>query len=179
MQRLTRVPQGWLILGCLSLLLVTCQRLTSEQPPTPSTTPPPDSVGSARVKGVVIAESDVRGQPDEPLSNQLILAIPHTGFQTITDDDTPPRFLSVRLETRPEGMVTTRTDAQGRYRLSLPPGEFALCLAYPEDTSGSAPPLLIRGCGMLTVTAGSERTVNISSGLGEILLIEPEDSSES
>lgn len=161
--------KSYLILGSLSLLLAACGGETAVPPVTPTSSPD----GFARIEGMVVAESDVTGQPDEPLADQLVVAIPLPVLGELAGPDQPLRFTSVRLEALPEGTVTTTTDAAGHYRLRLPPGEVALCLAYPEGPSDAEPPLLIRGCGALTAAAGTERTVDISSGFGEIRLVEP------
>lgn len=166
---LQRWRTSCLILSSLSLLLAAC----SGETPVPPATPTSGSDGFARIEGTVVAESDVSGQPDEPLADQLVVAVPRAVLQDLAGPDQPLRFTSVHLKALPEGTVTAVTDAAGHYRLRLAPGEYALCLAYPEATSDAERPLLIRGCGALTAAAGSERTVDISSGFGEIRLVEP------
>ncbi len=168
MSRPTHRPPPWLILSGLSLLLLACQGPT----PTP-TNPASDATGPARIAGTVVAESDVSGQPDVPLTDQIVAAVPYAALRSLSEDAPPLRFLSLRLEARPEGMHTAVTGAEGRYALTLPPGDYALCLAYPEGEPPTDPPLRLQGCGALTLTAGSTRTVDISSGFGEILLQEP------
>ena len=137
----------------------------------------------AQVSGTIIAESDVAGQPDLPLADTVVVAMPLetlAGLMSIPPaglTDQGLRFLSLTLEQQVAGMAVDLTDQEGHYELTLSANEYALCLAYPEgegDPSANGPPLplSIRGCGRLVLEAGQARVVDVSSGFGEILLQE-------
>ncbi|MEJ2211636.1 MAG: hypothetical protein P8129_21730 [Anaerolineae bacterium] len=137
----------------------------------------------ARLSGTVVAESDVSGQPDVPLAVTAVVAMPLerlaglVGIPPAGLTDRELRFLSLTLAQRVAGMAVDLTDPEGHYEMTLPAGEYALCLAYPESSpagpAGEPPlPLNIRGCGRLALEAGQTRIVDVSSGFGEILLKE-------
>ena len=81
------------------------------------------------------------------------------------------RFPKASLPQKAPSMPVTRSEAAGRYTLLLDPGEYVLCVT---DSEKSPPdfPATTRGCGLTTVLAGQIRQVDISSGFGEILLVE-------
>ncbi len=128
--------------------------------------------------GLVLSASDVSGQPDEPLADQLVLAMAveaapallGTGAQPLTAERL--RFLKVDLPQADPAIDATLSDASGNYTLLLDPGEYVLCLADSESTP-PALPARTRGCGLARVMPGELRRVDISSGFGEILLVEP------
>lgn len=147
--------------------------------PAPTAAPQTNAAGVSGISGAVIAASDVGGQPDRPLPGQLVVAIPIDLVGSLpggpggAPSDRDLRFLAVTVERQQNGVVTTLADAGGRYNLALAPGDYALCLA---DSSGAQPagfPLTTRGCGRVAVQQGSVRAINISSGMGEIVLVEP------
>lgn len=147
--------------------------------PTAAAAPQTSAAGVSGISGAVIAASDVGGQPDQPLPGQLVVAIPIDLVGSLpggpggAPSDRDLRFLAVTVERQQNGVVTTLADAGGRYNLALAPGDYALCLA---DSSGAQPagfPLTTRGCGRVAVQQGSVRAINISSGMGEIVLVEP------
>lgn len=133
---------------------------------------------SSGLTGQVFAESDVAGQANQPLPGQIILVIPDerakailgAGGNEVTDENL--RFLRVNLPQKDPAVMVTQSDEGGQYRVELEPGAYVLCLA---DSEGDPPnfPVTTRGCGRTQVTAGEMRQVDISSGFGEILLVEP------
>jgi hypothetical protein len=130
------------------------------------------------VSGTVIAESDVRGQPDTPLAQQAVVLIPLDLLQGLAGSalrltDNALRFMSVSLQEGQRGIVTGLTDAEGQYALAVPPGEYALCLADSEGVDPAGLPLAIRGCGRVRVEPGKVTTANVSSGYREILVSTP------
>ncbi|MBN1661598.1 MAG: hypothetical protein JXA93_24605 [Anaerolineae bacterium] len=191
-----------LLLGCCLLALAACGTPPPAQPPpvetaTPITTPtgaPPTTPsptysngdnGQARVSGTVVAESDVSGQPDVPLAGAAVIAMPIDAVATLAGaepgslSDRDLRFLSFTIERELAGMAMDVTGAEGRYELALPAGEYGLCLAFGEGgeaapAGGPALPLIVRGCGRLSLAGGQVRSVDVSSGFGEILLEEQE-----
>jgi hypothetical protein len=127
--------------------------------------------------GQVIAESDVSGRPDEPLPGQMVLAVPvdkageflGVGGGSLTERDL--RFLKASLPQADPAIAVTMSDAAGKYTLPLDPGEYILCVADTEETPPDFP-ATTRGCGQTQVRSGELRQVDISSGFGEILLVE-------
>jgi len=128
--------------------------------------------------GQVLAASDVSGQPDVPLPDQLVLAVPvdeadeALGLGTASLDEAELRFLKADLAAPHPAVVVALTDSAGSYRLSLSPGDYLLCLA-DSDAMPLGLPARTRGCGRATVTGGTVRRIDISSGFGEILLVTP------
>ncbi|MBK9714254.1 MAG: hypothetical protein IPO81_23550 [Kouleothrix sp.] len=187
---------------CLIGALAACGGGTAQQPTgaavaSPATQPPPPaaatqpaapataaatqpqgtSMNPSGIGGLVVSASDVSGQPDQPLANQIVIAMPLSllgslpGGPGSTPSDRDLRFLGLTIKAQSSQIVVGVTDAQGRYSLSLPPGDYAVCLA---DSSGAATfPLTTRGCGKVTVPPATMRQIDISSGLGEIVLVAP------
>jgi hypothetical protein len=129
------------------------------------------------ITGQVFAESDVSGQPDDLLAGQMVLAIPAgkageilgTGGEVLTDEKL--RFIKANLARADPALAVTLSDSAGNYTLSLAPGEYILCVA-DSDVTPPGFPATTRGCGRTTVQPGERRRVDISSGFGEILLVE-------
>jgi hypothetical protein len=127
--------------------------------------------------GQIFAASDVSGRPDEPLPAQMVLAIPLLRASEIlgqarldlTDDRL--RFQKARLRQADPALRVTLSDAGGNYTLLLDPGEYVVCVADSETTPPGFP-ATTRGCGRTEVLPGALRRVDISSGFGEILLLE-------
>jgi hypothetical protein len=138
---------------------------------------PATGAGPSGLTGQVIAESDVSGQADEPLPGQMVLAVPvekagetlGAGGRDPTDEEL--RFLKAILPQADPALAVTTTDAAGDYTLLLDPGVYILCVADSEITPPGFP-ATTRGCGRTQVTPGGLRRVDISSGFGEILLVE-------
>jgi hypothetical protein len=145
---------------------------------TAAATAPATLAGPTGLAGLVIAASDVAGQPDAPLPDQLVLAVAVTdaddvlGPGTSTLSDAELRNLRADLPAPHPALATTVSDAAGAYTLSLAPGDHLLCLAN-TDTLPPSFPARTRGCGRATVPPGAPARVDISSGFGEILLITP------
>lgn len=142
----------------------------------PTVTAAATVIGPAGLTGHVLAASDVSGQPEAPLPDQLVLAVPVDqaddvlGPGTTGLDETGLRFLKSDLPAPHPALAAAVTDAAGRYSLVLAPGEYVLCVADAEAT----PPIFparTRGCGRATVPPGALGQVDLSSGFGEILLI--------
>ena len=147
----------------------------------PTPTQPDTALVTAAPTGLtgrVLAASDVSGQPDVPLPDQLVLAVPvdkadealSRGTTSLTDAEL--RFLKADLAAPHPAVAVTLTDSAGSYRLSLSPGDYFLCLA-DSDAVPPGFPARTRGCGRATVTAGAVGRIDISSGFGEILLVMP------
>jgi hypothetical protein len=132
---------------------------------------------SSGLTGSIVAESDVSGQPDEPLPGQMVLAVPVEkapeilGVVMKSPAAGELRFLKADLPQADPAMTVTTSDAAGDYTLLLDPGEYILCLADTEKTPPGFP-ATTRGCGLTQVPPGELRRVDISSGFGEILLKE-------
>ena len=182
----------WIIL----LGLLTCLQACQQQSILDQATPPPDNspenstsngtepatgflatgAGPTGLTGRVTSASDVSGQADKPLAGQMILAVPGESAGTIlaaggtAPDDRALRFWSTTLAQRDPAVKFTLSDAAGVYSLALKPGEYILCVA---DSDKAPPdfPVTIHGCGRVQVLPGALRRVDISRGLGEILLI--------
>jgi hypothetical protein len=128
--------------------------------------------------GQVAAASDVSGQPDVPLPDQLVVAVGLAdadevlGASASTFSDSELRFLRADLPAPHPALAATLSDAAGAYSLALPPGDYLLCLANADSTPPSFP-AHTRGCGRVTVLPGPMARVDISSGFGEILLVIP------
>ncbi len=137
----------------------------------------PAEIKQAGLTGQVIVESDVSGQPDEPLAGQMVLAIPvekagkilGAGTETLTNEKL--RFLKASLPQADPAISVTLSDAAGTYTLLLDPGQVILCVADSEKTPPGFP-AKTRGCGRTLVPPGELRHVDVSSGFGEILLVE-------
>jgi hypothetical protein len=143
---------------------------------TPSTLTP--DTKPAGLTGQVISYSDVAGQPDTPLPNQMVLGFPAdkmaeilgAGKEALSDREL--RFLKASLTGANPAIVSTLSGTGGEYTLFLDPGETILCVADSEKTPPDFP-ATTRGCGRTHVLPGELRRVDISSGFGEILLVEP------
>ncbi len=131
----------------------------------------------AGLTGQVIGASDVTGQSDQALANQMVVAIPvaqaqeflGAGSERLTAAEL--RFLKANLPQADPAIVVTLSDAAGKYTLLLDPGEYILCLADSQKMP-PAFPATTRGCGRTQVLPGELRRVDVSSGFGEILLIQ-------
>jgi hypothetical protein len=153
--------------------------------PTETPAPPPVSAAASTtaarepsgLTGVVLSASDVSGQPDQPLADQLLLALPLDtagGVLGVGSQELDParlRFLKAGLPHRDPARAVTVSEADGRYTLLLDPGDYVLCVAEAVSTPPDFP-TTTRGCGLVKVEAGQLRRVDISSGFGEILLVE-------
>jgi hypothetical protein len=126
--------------------------------------------------GQVLSYSDISGQPDEPLPDQMVLAFPSemageilgSGPMSLTDDEL--RFMKANLSGANPAIAVTLSDAAGEYTLHLDPGAYILCLADSDKIPPDFP-ARTRGCGRVVVARGELKRVDISSGFGEILLI--------
>jgi hypothetical protein len=137
---------------------------------------PTPQTGPVGLTGQVVAESDVSGHPDTVLSNQMVLAIPAAraevlGVGSHLLKDAELRFLKAKLSKADPAITSGLSDAAGNYSLLLAPGEYILCVADAENTPPSFP-ATTRGCGQTSVPPGKLRRVDISSGFGEIVLLE-------
>jgi hypothetical protein len=132
---------------------------------------------SAGLTGLIFAASDVAGQPDQPLPDQMVLAVPAAQADAILGPGAQQlgnqqlRFLKANLPQQGPAIIVTLSDAAGNYTLLLDPGEYILCVADSENAPPSFP-AITRGCGLAHVAPGGLRRVDISSGFGEILLVE-------
>jgi hypothetical protein len=170
--------------ACQQLRTVVIQNDQTRSPDIVSNTPshmatPVNLVTSINPEGLtgkVVSASDVTGQPDVPLPNQMILAVPIEnaseilGITSKIPTNQELRFWASDLPHKDPAIVSTLSDASGNYVLILTPGEYILCVA---DSEKSPPdfPATIRGCGRVVVQPGVLRRVDISRGFGEILLI--------
>jgi hypothetical protein len=151
--------------------------LTGSPAGTEPTAAPADPTQTG-LAGIVFYASDVTGRPDEPLPDQLVLAVPvekasellEPGSEQLADREL--RFLKASLSAAHPEIHTTLSDSAGSYTLLLAPGEYLLCLA---DSEANPPgfPAVTRGCGRAQVQPGELTNVDISSGFGEILLVVP------
>jgi hypothetical protein len=138
---------------------------------------PTSQIEPAGLTGQVVAESDVAGQPDTALPKQMVLAIPAAsaaeilGIDSQMLGDAKLRFLKAHLSQADPAISIALSDAVGKYSLFLTPGEYVLCVADAENMAPSFP-ATTRGCGRTSVPPGKLRQVDISSGFGEIVLIE-------
>jgi hypothetical protein len=191
MKRNTHLLIRRLVLPVLLPALIACQGATTTGEPEAQTaqplvvntiTPrvektslPATAAGGTGLAGQIIAESDVSGQPDEPLPDQMVLAIPvekaleilGVGGSSLTPEEL--RFLKANLPQADPAITVALSGAAGDYTLLLDPGEYILCLADSESTPPGFP-ATTRGCGLTQVPPGELRRVDISSGFGEILL---------
>lgn len=158
----------------LIIMLAACQQAPQgELPTSPNETEGP---GSSGIMGEIFAASDVSGQPDVPLTDQLILAIPlgaaedllGTPGDQLSDKDL--RFMRADLPQSDPRMTVTLSDSMGKYTLPLEAGEYIICVADSEALPPDFP-ARTRGCGQVQVSSGRMSMVNISSGFGEILLL--------
>jgi hypothetical protein len=144
----------------------------------PSAAPPATAAGPTGLTGLVIAASDVAGQPDTPLPDQLVLAVAVAAADDVLGPgtsrlgDAELRNLRADLPAPHPALATTVSDAAGAYTLSLAPGDVLLCLANSDSVPPSFP-ARTRGCGRATVPPTAPARVDISSGFGEIILITP------
>jgi hypothetical protein len=107
----------------------------------------------------------------------MVLAVPidqAAGILGVGSDQLAPaqlRFLKASLAQADPAAAVTLSDADGNYTLLLDPGAYVLCVLDSEKTPPDYP-AVTRGCGQAQVLAGELRQVDISSGFGEILLVE-------
>ncbi|MEJ2600793.1 MAG: hypothetical protein P8Z00_20850 [Anaerolineales bacterium] len=173
------ILRSLLLAGLLSGLIA-CQAATpgGERPTSP---PPPAPArptnAPSGLTGVVLSASDVTGQPDEPLPDQMLLALPAAEAGAILglgEQELTPvrlRFLKADLPQAGPSMTVAVSGSSGRYTLLLEPGAYVLCVAESQVSPPDFP-VTTRGCGLTTVLPGQLRRVDVSSGFGEILLIE-------
>jgi hypothetical protein len=146
------------------------ESVTPETPEEEASPTPADAASGLR--GVVVAESDVTGLPDTPLTGHTVVAVSEEaadarlGLPAEAWDVQTLRFLQTNVE-EADGAFITTTDDEGRYELLLAPGVYALCLA---DLAADGVTLQTHGCGRVQVEPGRLHEVDISSGFGEILL---------
>lgn len=167
---------GW-IRGALLVALLPGFLACAGGAPTPTTPAAPASPGQSGLAGQVVAASDVAGRPDTPLPAQLVLAVPAEqagallGASGQAPADEELRFLRAEIPTPDPAIASAVSDASGWYALALAPGAYVVCVA---DTEQQPPafPATTRGCGRTEVPPGTVRRVDISSGFGEILLME-------
>lgn len=151
---------------------------TAAGPITPTAGPAATATSASGLAGLVIAASDVAGVPDEPLPDQMVLAVAVERADAVLGPGTSGlpdgelRFLKADLPAPHPALSVTLSDPAGNYALALPPGEYLLCLA-DSDVTPPGFPARTRGCGRADVPAGPMRRVDISSGFGEILLVVP------
>lgn len=166
-----------LFLSFLILGLTACQQVPRMETPTPTPQNASTDPGSSGLMGKIFAESDVSGQPDVPLPEQMILAIPVDAAEDLLGvpagqlSDRDLRFMRADLPQTDPRMTATLSDSDGYYELPLEPGDYILCVADSEETPPDFP-AHTRGCGRAQVYPGRMSMVNISSGFGEILLLE-------
>lgn len=159
---------------------------TASPPATPTvaaageatTTPVTSAIagGPSGLAGLVLSASDVAGQPDTPLAEQLVVAVAlpqadaalSLGGQPLTTELL--RFLKAPLPAGDPALVTTLSDGQGQYSFALAPGSYVVCLADATQLP-PALPATTRGCGQVEVPAGRVQQADLSSGFGEVLLI--------
>jgi hypothetical protein len=138
----------------------------------------PETGAASGLAGKVVAASDVSTIPDEPLPDQLVLLLPAEaaaaalGLPGGVLDPEQLRFTHATIQQAPPGTATAVTDAEGRFNLELPPGEYVLCLADSEAPPAGFP-VTTRGCAVVAVAPGEVKEVIVSSGFGEIVLLEP------
>jgi hypothetical protein len=145
-------------------------------PPETAHTPAAGQVQPTGFTGKIISASDVSGQPDVPLPNQMILAVAvqnaarilGAGTETLPEKDL--RFLKATLSQADPAILVTASNANGEYTLLLSQGEYIVCLANSEQTPPGFP-ASTRGCGRVQAQAGELRHLDISSGFGEILIL--------
>ncbi len=173
----------------LAWLLAGCGAPPGRATPTPALVPttataqpavsPTAAVGGQRgLAGVVVAASDVTGQPDTPLADQLVLAVALAQADAILGlgGRAPTRellrFLKADLPASDPAIVTTLSDSQGRYTLALAAGRYVLCLA---DATQPPPalPATTRGCGLVDVPTSGVGRADLSSGFGEVVVVMP------
>jgi hypothetical protein len=164
-----------LLLAGLLCGLGACRPAPTGEPSAPS--PAPGLTGApSGLTGVVMSASDVSGQPDQPLAGQLLLALPLAKagpLLGLSEAELTPerlRFLKASLPQKDPAMTLAVSDSAGRYTLLLDPVQTVLCLLESEQSPPDFP-ATTRGCGLTTVVEGQLRTVDISSGFGEILLL--------
>jgi hypothetical protein len=173
MPALPTEQRAWLPRALLALLIVTASSCG------PSATEPsePARGGRSGLAGQVIAASDVAGRPDTPLAQQLVLAVrfeQSAGLLGIGDQTLAPatlRFLKVLIPAADPAIHTAVSDATGAYDLVLDPGSYVICLAESEQQPPGFP-ARTRGCGRSEVPPGVVKRVDLSSGFGEVLLID-------
>jgi hypothetical protein len=145
--------------------------------PQETTLPQPTKLRGSGITGQVISASDVAGQPDTPLANQIVVAVPRDragqilGVREEQLNENDLRFLKANLSQADPGISVTLSGADGTYTLPLDPGEYILCVADSEKNPPDFP-AVTRGCGQVNVQEGQIRRVEISSGFGEILLVD-------
>ena len=141
-----------------------------------ATPPPPGGNGQngSSISGAVIAASDVQTLPDSPLPGVLVLAIRAQHADSLFSQAgtsglaNPSRLGPLMLS--PERIqavqaATAKTDHEGRYALSVPQGDYILCLAnvgWPKPADDS--PAAIYGCIEVTVPPHTQVNQNLFWG---------------
>jgi hypothetical protein len=131
-----------------------------------------DAAGDDRIRGEVVAVSDVVGEPDAPVSEGWVLAVPEDRVEelwTASDRDAPrPESLPYWNPTLPAAIVdeldavVVEVDDDGSFVLDVTPGPHLVCLLERPD------PLLPFGCDLGTLEPDSP--VRLTAGEGGIRL---------
>lgn len=158
-----------LLAACLFASLAGCQTA-----PTPGAGVTPAEL-SANLSGRAISESDVILQPDVAMANQLVVVLSGEELSALAGGTVPAselRFLHLAVGTPQELTAITSTDSDGRFAFTLSAGDYILCLADSKAAAGEVFPLRTRGCGQVRLEAGKMLRITVSSGFGEIIIIE-------
>lgn len=114
------------------------------------------STEEAAVFGTAFHLSDVQTLPNIPLTNSVVLAVPHNVWLTwgpslvsISSDNL--RRLQRRWDSQLmplDGVTTAVIDEKGRYKMEIETGEYVFCLADTNSSLNDAPklPNVLVGC---------------------------------
>lgn len=137
------------------------------------------SAAAVAVAGTIFSQSDVTGLPDIPLERAAVIAVAAAQFETLLGEvgDYLARegshFLRMTVEAEVfEKYVTDagQAAANGRYTLSLPPGDYMLCIGNLDEALEQITPFLSHGCFELTVAEASLQTVDVYVNRGGVSL---------
>ena len=124
----------------------------------------------ARISGRVYHESDVATVPSAPYERGLVVAVPRSRLVALLRDRGGERTSARPRVPVAEADVASlaQLEGDGSYSLSLPPGDYALCVSRLGERSVSIDrfPVVLDGCVDLRLSPGETRRTDLHYGIG-------------
>lgn len=143
--------------------------VTADPVVVPST--PRQAQADVRIRGAVLRRSPNGQPPHRPFREGVVVAVPIDRLEALVGGSTDPMkrmlrrrgaFALPRSLCEAPGAGAAELDAEGRYALTLPPGEYAFCLGNLDGLRAPDPvanPVWVEQWFRLEVSGGPERTI--------------------